>query len=135
MAKDQSFSYMRMRGNLETGQKKRTREDGVPTVFELADMIRNFEQFFLDTYLLACSKIMTHKDTFKVLRGIGHHYVLTVKIPESDDPDHKLTDEGLLKMEQALNRLWDDVQRERGCVEQVPTVLSWQMESSKKLEK
>jgi len=84
-------------------QQKRMREDGVPTLSELAQMIRDVDVDFLNAYLKTVAETTTKLDEFAAL---GQEYYKKVKVLSmSADFVNNVTDEQQLQMEKDIDQV------------------------------
>lgn len=80
--------------------QKRMREDGVPTLFELAKMIADVDVDFLNAYLKTVAETTTKLDEFAAL-GQEYYKVLSM----STDFVNNVTDEQQLQMEKDIDQV------------------------------
>jgi hypothetical protein len=85
--------------------RKRVREDGVPTVFELGDEMKEFDRTFFRAWLTACEDLDTTDNQFEFLNNLAYMYKTEV-VNETEGPNlhTRLTPE---KMVELSNKVYE----------------------------
>jgi hypothetical protein len=84
-----------------------SREDGVPTLFELAKQIADVDTDFFQLFLRRCAHIQCDKDTEDIVVdfvGLAGDYYKTITVPSSSpDAICNMKDDDRIKMEAVLH--------------------------------
>lgn len=77
---------------------KRSRSEDSPTMFEMSDLIKEFDRLFLQVYTKAVLDLDTKEEKFSTLRAIRFAYAINI-----DEPIRVLKD----RYDETHMRLWE----------------------------